>query len=63
MTKWLLYQKHRTTSPASPEEQKRGLVKYLKSRGLNHPDKEPAISLTGPLPGTAYGKNFHLNGR
>ena len=58
-----LYRKHRMTPLASPKEQTRGLVKHLKSRGLNHPDKEPAISLSGPLAGTAYGKNFYLYGR
>ena len=37
-------------------------VKYLKSRGLNWPDQEPAISLKGPLAGTAYARDFYLYG-
>lgn len=38
-------------------------VRYLRSRGLNRPDREPAIRPVGPLSGTAYAKNFYLYGQ
>ena len=63
MMKCLLYWKPRTTPPARPEEQTRGQVKYLNSRGLKRKGREPAMSIECPLSVTAYGRNFYLYGR